>query len=537
MHCPQCGRELLEGAKFCIACGAKVTVPENTEDMGDLENKASIENADLPVIDEKEYQSYFLPNAKVHRLQMLEYEVRKIVQIQMAIIQNDKGDMDTYGEKYQLGRTISFCHGFSVSSDEVFYGAFGYSGHAMGYILPWRKAAREEISQYERRGISNLAFWELAEYNLLLLRECQCMGCKTAYADVFTERDIDFTKEEADWALHVKGGMDSVSQRLAAMNDAAMRQFVLDAVQGTKDEVRTLMQMRIELDFAAFLYDPGWKSVRQAVDEEIAERVHARMPDDYTRYIFAEGNYYWYKDYNSADDLFMKAFKAWKGETLADLKTMENETCYGREDQDIEYGDTADISDEEGIPKKFWGKAKEGEREYVSLRQARHNGDDHLLIPAIVKNPDDPQGISDDGTRFFKIHPWTMRIMDGVKPWTYEGSDCIYVDGRTNINYLERRSFVWSDILAFRGMGVKEIFEEAFCHSQNLKLLLLGPKLRRVEDRAFADCPCLSHILFTGMTCDIGRDVFENSPVTVSCKENSDWHRYCMEHDIAFELV
>lgn len=532
MNCPQCGRELLEGAKFCIACGAKVTVTENTEDMGDLENKASIENADLPMIDEKEYQSYFLPNAKVHRLQMLEYEVRKISQIVNAIKQ------DGYGNPYELGRELSFCHGFTVGSDEEFYGAFGYSGYAMGYILPWRKAAREEIGQYERRGISTLTFWELAEYNLLLLRESICLGCKKICVDIFTSKNIEFTKEELDWAVHCcKSGPESITMRFRFMDDAAMRQFVLDAVQGTKDEVRTLMQMRIELDFAALLYDPGWKSVRQAVDEEIAERVHARMPDDYTRYIFAEGNYYWYKDYNSADDLFMKAFKAWKGETLADLKTMENETCHGREDQNIEYGDISDISDEEGIPKKFWGKAKEGEREYVSLHQARRNGDDHLLISAILKNPDDPQGISDDGTRFFKIHPWTMRIMDGVKPWTYEGSDCIYVDGRTNINYLERRSFVWSNILAFRGMGVKEIFEEAFCHSQNLKLLLLGPKLRRVEDRAFADCPRLSHVLFTGMTCDIGRDVFENSPVTVSCKENSDWHRYCIEHDISFELV
>lgn len=218
---------------------------------------------------------------------------------------------------------------------------------------------------------------------------------------------------------------------------------------------------------------------------------------------------------------------------------LRSKTIYGRDAYAEDIHTVPNISDAIGKPPKGWfSSAKENDRIYTVLSQARANNDDdlNLLAMAICTNQSKPTCVSTDGQRNIEIHPWTMSLKDVIGEEAYTDSDIIYVDGQKNIDYISQHAFLHSKVLAFRGLGVQEIWEEAFLDSANLQILLFGNKLRRIENRAFAHCPNLTQIYLPPSVVELGEDIFQQTPVTVICDANSPIHQYCADFNIPYML-
>lgn len=203
------------------------------------------------------------------------------------------------------------------------------------------------------------------------------------------------------------------------------------------------------------------------------------------------------------------------------------------------------ISDGNGIPAKtiFGNKYKENERVYFHMDQAKRNGDENPIpiIIAIQKNPDVPCLISQDGMREIHIHSWAMKKKvyhyEAIIKGTYMGADCLYVDGRNTIEYIDEGAFADSLVLAVRFNAVKEIWRQAFIGCKELRLVLLGNQITRIEDNAFADCPNLRTIYIPPSVVEFGEGIFQNDRITVSCEHNSPIQEYCEKYGIKYYVL
>lgn len=193
------------------------------------------------------------------------------------------------------------------------------------------------------------------------------------------------------------------------------------------------------------------------------------------------------------------------------------------------------ISNDMGIPILPGGgiNPKDNKRIYVVKSQAEKNGDydREAIVAAIRRRPEKPAYQSEDGMRDIIIHPWTMSFQKCIGEDAYMNSSLIYVYGGTNISYIGENAFAGSKIVAFYATKVKGIWARAFKGCSELSYVEVGDCLDSLEDEAFADCPNLKTIKFTGIN-HIGKDVFKNTPVTVICRRDSHVYEYCMENGI-----
>lgn len=203
------------------------------------------------------------------------------------------------------------------------------------------------------------------------------------------------------------------------------------------------------------------------------------------------------------------------------------------------------ISNEQGIPRNsvFGTKHGEEERIYFTMEQAEKNGDGDpiQIIIAIQKNPEAPQFISRDGMRSITVYPWIMKKKvfhySMISQETYVNANCLYIDGKDTIEYIDEGAFADSKVLAVRFNGIKEIWRQAFIGCQDLRLVLLGNQLTRIEDHAFADCPNLRSIYIPSSVIELGEGIFQNNQTVISCEEGSVIHEYCIKNGLKYYLL
>lgn len=190
-----------------------------------------------------------------------------------------------------------------------------------------------------------------------------------------------------------------------------------------------------------------------------------------------------------------------------------------------------------GISVDSGGKEIEdnGKRIYFVRIQAEKNGDydRKAMAEAIMNNPRRPEYMSEDGKRDILIYPWTMSFHNYICTDTYLHAALLYVNGGTNVEYIGENAFAASELIAFYGEKVREVWAGAFKGCQALTYVELGKYLYRLEDEAFADCPNLKTIFIPDNVREIGKNVFRNTPVTVECSRDSNIYDYCMENGIA----
>lgn len=192
-----------------------------------------------------------------------------------------------------------------------------------------------------------------------------------------------------------------------------------------------------------------------------------------------------------------------------------------------------------GIPVDSRGREKEdsGERIYFIRVQAEKNGDydREAMARAIMADPRRPAYTSADGKRHILIYPWTMTFNNYICTDTYNHATLLYVNGGRDIEYIGEYAFASSELIAFYGEKVREVWAGAFKDCRALTYVELGNNLFRLEDEAFADCPNLRNITLPSNLREIGKDVFKNTPVTVKCERDSRIYTYCMENGIPVE--
>lgn len=192
-----------------------------------------------------------------------------------------------------------------------------------------------------------------------------------------------------------------------------------------------------------------------------------------------------------------------------------------------------------GIPVDSHGKEMEdrGRRIYFIRIQAEKNGDydREAMAEAIRENPQQPVYTSKDGKRNILIYPWSMGFRNYICTDTCLHAALLYVNGGTNIEYIGENAFASSELIAFYGEKVREVWAGAFKGCRALTYVELGNYLYRLEDEAFADCPNLRTITLPSNLRGIGKNVFKNTPVTVRCERDSSAYTYCMENGIPVE--
>lgn len=201
------------------------------------------------------------------------------------------------------------------------------------------------------------------------------------------------------------------------------------------------------------------------------------------------------------------------------------------------------ISDEDGNPvglmtiKKIFHKKEE--RLYYRIEQPCKNGDFNIdvLATGIWNNQDNPQGICADGQHTWKIHRWTMLGKKLIGENAYTNSPILYVDAENDIKFVGRKAFSGAQLIAFRAEAVREIWDQAFLGAANLRLVMLGPKLKRIEDYAFAYCPLLTNIYIPPSVTEIGYNLFYGTNVTVSCTQGSAIHNWCLQNQVPINIL
>ncbi|WP_299142765.1 leucine-rich repeat protein [uncultured Dialister sp.] len=193
-----------------------------------------------------------------------------------------------------------------------------------------------------------------------------------------------------------------------------------------------------------------------------------------------------------------------------------------------------------GIPVDSRGREKEdnGERIYFIRVQAEKNGDydREAMARAIMADPRRPTYTSADGKRHILIYPWTMTFNNYICTDTYNHATLLYVNGGTDIEYIGEYAFASSELIAFYGEKVKEVWVGAFKGAKALTYVELGNQLQSLEDEAFAHCSNLKTITLPSSLRRIGKDVFRDTPVTVKCEKDSRAYAYCMENGIPVEM-
>ena len=157
------------------------------------------------------------------------------------------------------------------------------------------------------------------------------------------------------------------------------------------------------------------------------------------------------------------------------------------------------------------------------------------MAEAIRENPQQPVYTSKDGKRNILIYPWSMGFHNYICTDTCLHAALLYVNGGTNVEYIGENAFASSELIAFYGEKVREVWAGAFKGCRALTYVELGNYLYRLEDEAFADCPNLRTITLPSNLRGIGKNVFKNTPVTVRCERDSSAYTYCMENGIPVE--
>lgn len=266
---------------------------------------------------------------------------------------------------------------------------------------------------------------------------------------------------------------------------------------------------------------------------------------DVHRYCVSNGIKFWLKGEENPYKMQLEAYVQHQNElgvrhySVASKKSIYSRSAYIKDLEDS----LENISDEAGLPIGFMTLKnifnKGDTRIYYRLEQPSHNGDFSIdsIATAIWNNQDNPHGISDDGQRSWKIHPWTMAFNQLIGENAYTDSPVIYVNGKEDVEFVGRRAFAGSQIIAFKGIGVKEIWEQAFIGSPNLKLVMLGKEVTRIEDYAFAYCPKLTNIYIPPTVTEIGYYLFYGNNTTVSCIKGSPIHNWCLQNNIPVNVI
>lgn len=129
----------------------------------------------------------------------------------------------------------------------------------------------------------------------------------------------------------------------------------------------------------------------------------------------------------------------------------------------------------------------------------------------------------------------TFRPCKAIDAETFVGADITYAVVPDDVQVIGSRAFYGSYLTEIQlGRNVVRLEPSALAGCTYLRKVMLPEGLQFVGDRAFAGSFFLDHLQALQKHCHIGDDIFDGMAVVVECLPDSDWERWCRDHDVRY---